>query len=565
MDKMNHSKNVWAKETVQRDGNHSQSAYKKQGSLDNLRLAARQKEQPERSLLESRNSIQIVTGQSLVSVQKPGFPYLLLGYCSRYWLWGIGTSVLGAMALIAWLLYPSFEQAEIMQSKSLHYLIRPVFDFFSKDPVDSFTAESSPPPAPPALSAEQRWQNWKAGLNEETGYLRRNEALVMMLKRYGLNQKLSSDLVLSVRNDVDLTRLRAEDPIELLFLQPDEHLQRQLVGFQIRSREKTVNAYLYQGRPKSEIEYHELDPRVFSAKVEVLRSLYQDGLDQGIPGGILLEMFNRYSFDINFQSDIQRGTRYELVYTMIYNEKDEVVSSGEIFYANIILANGRSFPIFEYTDLAGKSDFFNTKGRSTNKALLLIPVNGAYVSSYFGYRRDPILGRLRFHRGTDYAAPTGTPIKAGGNGKIITRGWSRVGYGYHIIIRHRNGYDTLYGHMSRFRSGYKVGSSVRQGDIIGYVGSTGRSTGPHVHYEVRRYGKPISIKSLHLKPSRTLAGTDLELFEIGIQALQARFQDMLPDLYQIPLHANALQNSVVDRLTVSDRGAGGSNKNYLSK
>ena len=565
MDKMNHSKNVWAKETVQRDGNHSQSAYKKQGSPDNLRLASRQKEQPERNLLESTNSIRIVTGQSLVSVQKPGFPYLLLGYCSRYWLWGIGTSVLGAMALIAWLLYPSFEQDEIMQSKSLHYLIRPVFDFFSKDPVDSFTAESSPPPAPPALSAEQRWQNWKAGLNEETGYLRRNEALVMMLKRYGLNQKLSSDLVLSVRNDVDLTRLRAEDPIELLFLQPDEHLQRQLVGFQIRSREKTVNAYLYQGRPKSEIEYHELDPRVFSAKVEVLRSLYQDGLDQGIPGGILLEMFNRYSFDINFQSDIQRGTRYELVYTMIYNEKDEVVSSGEIFYANIILANGRSFPIFEYTDLAGKSDFFNTKGRSTNKALLLIPVNGAYVSSYFGYRRDPILGRLRFHRGTDYAAPTGTPIKAGGNGKIITRGWSRVGYGYHIIIRHRNGYDTLYGHMSRFRSGYKVGSSVRQGDIIGYVGSTGRSTGPHVHYEVRRYGKPISIKSLHLKPSRTLAGTDLELFEIGIQALQARFQDMLPDLYQIPLHANALQNSVVDRLTVSDRGAGGSNKNYLSK
>ena len=242
---------------------------------------------------------------------------------------------------------------------------------------------------------------------------------------------------------------------------------------------------------------------------------------------------------------------------MIYNEKDEMVSSGEIFYANIVLANGRSFPIFEYTDLAGKSNFFNARGRSTNKALLLIPVNGAYVSSNFGYRRDPILGRWRLHRGTDYAAPTGTPIKAGGNGRIIVRGWSRVGYGYHIIIRHRNGYDTLYGHMSRFRSGYRVGSSVRQGDIIGYVGSTGRSTGPHVHYEVRRYGKPVGIKSLHLKPSRTLAGTDLELFQIGIQALQARFEDMLPDLYQIPLRANVLQNSVAERKIVSERGAGG--------
>ncbi|WGK69979.1 M23 family metallopeptidase [Candidatus Haliotispira prima] len=397
---------------------------------------------------------------------------------------------------------------------------------------------------------QEGWENWKSGLTEEVGYLERNEALVVMLKRYGLTQEQGSDLVLSVRDELDLTKLRAEDPIQLFFRTPSESRSsagRQLVGFRVGSREKTVDAYVYQGQLKNEVQYHELSEKVFSATVVVTRSLYQDGVDKGVPGGVLLEMFNRYSFDINFQSDIQRGTRYELVYTMVYNEKDEVVSSGDILYANITLANGRSFPIFAYTDLAGKSEFFNSKGRSVNKALLLIPVNGAYVSSNFGYRRDPVLGTWRLHRGTDYAAPAGTPIKAGGNGKIIRRGWSRVGYGYHIIIRHSNGYDTLYGHMSRFRSGYRVGSSVRQGYIIGYVGSTGKSTGPHVHYEVRRYDRPVSLKSLHLQASRDLVGMDRRLFENSVRALQTRFEDMLPDLQDIRLPVNLAQKEASRR------------------
>ena len=401
-------------------------------------------------------------------------------------------------------------------------------------------AEYSIPAKP--LSPEEIWQNWKDGLSTETSYLERNEALVFLLKRYGLSQEQSSDLVLSVKEDVDLNRLRKEKPIQLFFTKDhNKDHGRQLVGFQLDNKEKTVNAYLYQGKPKNEIEYHELSARAFQAVVKVERSLYQDGIDQGIPGGILLDMFNRYSFDINFQSDIQRGTRYEIIYTMIHNEKDERVDSGEILYANIVLANNRSFPIFRYTDISGKSEFFNPQGRSVNKALLLMPVNGAYVSSNFGYRRDPIFGTWRLHRGTDYAAPRGTPIKAGGTGTIIKRGWSRAGYGYHMIIRHVNGYDTLYGHMSRFQPGYRVGSKVRQGNIIGYVGSTGKSTGPHVHYEVRRYGRPIGLKSLRLQSSRNLAAIDKRLFESRIRALQARFKGLLPDLQDISSSVNLVQ------------------------
>ncbi len=431
---------------------------------------------------------------------------------------------------------------------------------------------------PRSLSATKKWQNWKDELIEQITYLERDEPLVLMLKRYGLTQQQSSDLVLSIRDDVDLTRLRAEDPIPLLFRVLPENssipaldstfenpsapvgpgsASRQLVGFRIANREKTVGAYLYQGQPKSEIQYHELAPKTFSATVQVNRSLFQDGIDVGIPGAVLLDMFNRYSFDINFQSDIQRGTRYELAYTMIYNEQEQRVGTGDILYANIILSDGRSFPIFKYTDLSGKSQYFNPKGSSINKALLLMPVNGAYVSSRFGYRRDPILGTWRLHRGTDYAAPMGTPIKAGGTGRIIARGWSRVGYGYHIIIRHANGYDTLYGHMSRFQSGYRVGSRVRQGDIIGYVGSTGKSTGPHVHYEVRRYGKPIGLKSLRLQANRDLKGIDLQLFESGVRALQARFQNMLPDLQQVRFRMDLARSRPPQRQSIQSSGVGG--------
>ena len=393
---------------------------------------------------------------------------------------------------------------------------------------DDYVASSEP------VGPEESWQDWKSSLSTETGHLQRNEALVSFLKRYGLTQKQSSALALSVRDDVNLGHLSAEDPIRLFFSDETDE-GRHLVGFEIDGREKTVNTYLYQGEPRNEIRYHELNPKTFNKKVTVTRSLYQDGVDQGVPGGILLDMFNRYSFDINFQSDIQSGTRYELIYTMIYNENNKRVASGEIVYANITLADGKSFPIFEYTDLSGKSDFFNPEGRSASKALLLMPVNGAYISSPFGYRRDPIMGTWRLHRGTDYAAPTGTPIKAGGSGTIIVRGWSRIGYGYHIIIRHANGYDTVYGHMSRFQPGYRVGSRVRQGDIIGYVGSTGRATGPHVHYEVRHYGQPVDLKSLHLEPSRDLAGLNKRLFANSVRALQTRYKEMLPDLNVIKL------------------------------
>ena len=183
--------------------------------------------------------------------------------------------------------------------------------WFSKfNPYPSFFSGERFPDPPPVfdesllpkkpLNPEELWQNWKSGLTTEVGYLERNEALVLLLKRYGLSQKHSSNLVLSVEDDVDLTRLRAEDPIQLFFnSNVHKSNSKELVGFQIGNRDKTVHAYLYNGEAKNEIEYHELRAKNFHSIVTVERSLYQDGIEQGIPGGILLEMFNRYSFDIN--------------------------------------------------------------------------------------------------------------------------------------------------------------------------------------------------------------------------------------------------------------------------
>lgn len=381
---------------------------------------------------------------------------------------------------------------------------------------------------------ESAENSWLEGLQPSDVYLRRNEALVNLLVRSGLQRDVSSELTLKIRDEVDLTSLRTDKPITLLYEGHELGQEGEIpVGFRIAGREKEVSSYLFNDEVKLRVHYHVITPRIFARQVEVRSSLYQDGLDTDIPAGILLDMFNRYTFDINFQSDIREGTKYELIYTMDYNERGERVGMGQIIYANIALASGQRFPIFQFADLDGQNAYYNEQGKSVNKALLLVPVNGAYLSSTFGYRRDPIMGRLALHRGTDYACPVGTPIKAGGNGRIVVRGWSRVGYGNYIIIRHTNGYETLYGHMSRFRSGLSVGSYVQQGDIIGYVGSTGRSTGPHVHYEVRHNGVPINIRSLRLQASKSLAGQELNLYMKQIQAVQARFAGILPLLDQV--------------------------------
>jgi murein DD-endopeptidase MepM/ murein hydrolase activator NlpD len=242
----------------------------------------------------------------------------------------------------------------------------------------------------------------------------------------------------------------------------------------------------------------------------ITRSLFEDAVAVGTPASIIMEFIQVYSFDIDFQRDIQKNTKFKILYESYYDKDDEFVSNGEIVYASIRV-NNREFDIYRYTNAKGETLFFDKQGYSTKKSLLKTPVKGARITSGFGYRHHPILGYSKLHKGIDFAAPRGTPIFAAGNGIVRERRWNGA-YGRFILIRHNNTYSTSYAHMSRFSNNFKRGSKVKQGQIIGYVGTTGRSTGPHLHYEVRKFGKQMNPQKLKFKSQIRLDNKEMKSF-----------------------------------------------------
>jgi len=250
-------------------------------------------------------------------------------------------------------------------------------------------------------------------------------------------------------------------------------------------------------------------PAVAQGRIE--SSLYEAAVQSGLPAPVLMQMIRAYSFDVDFQRDIHPGDTFEVLFERQTDLEGVPVREGPVLYANL-QTKGRSLKIFRYTALDGETDFFNEKGHSVRKALMLTPIDGARISSGFGMRRHPILGFSRMHKGLDFAAPTGTPIMAAGNGVVVEAG-RKGNYGITVVLRHPNEYRTLYAHMSRIARGVTPGARVTQGQVIGYVGSTGMSTGPHLHYEVLYRGKHVNPASVVSPPGRTLAGKDLERFK----------------------------------------------------
>ena len=246
-------------------------------------------------------------------------------------------------------------------------------------------------------------------------------------------------------------------------------------------------------------------------------SLYVSALAAGMPNQVLMEMVHIFSFDVDFQWDIQPGDRFEVLYEAVFNRAGEFVENGPILYANLEVGE-REVELFRYEPGEGPADYIDAQGASVRKALMRTPINGARLSSAYGMRRHPILGYNKKHLGVDFAAPTGTPIYAGGDGKISMIG--RYGnYGKYIRIRHNGTYSTGYAHLSGFAKGMRKGKRVRQGQVIGYVGSTGMSTGPHLHYEVMVGNKRINPMTLKLPSGRKLKGSELAEFQAQVQKI----------------------------------------------
>ena len=339
------------------------------------------------------------------------------------------------------------------------------------------------------------------------------ETLASIITRAGGTPADASAVTASIGSVYDPRRLRPGQSINLFFSRRSG--QAQLTGIAFRSEpgaSVTANRTTAGGFAVRQV----LMPVTFeiariAAPVET--SLYASALEHGATDREIAALANAFSYDVDFQRDVRPGDEFELVFERFYDDEGNTVRTGELLFVGLESRRGqRAF----YQFLAPgdvRPDWYDADGKSARKFLMRTPINGARLSSGFGMRRHPILGYSRMHRGTDFAAPTGTPILAAGDGTIVRA--SRYGsYGNYVRVRHSNGYETAYAHMSRFARGTRTGARVRQGQVIGYVGTTGRSTGPHLHYEVLRRGAQINPVNLRVANGRNLEGRALELFQI---------------------------------------------------
>ncbi|MES2678108.1 MAG: M23 family metallopeptidase [Pseudomonadota bacterium] len=253
-----------------------------------------------------------------------------------------------------------------------------------------------------------------------------------------------------------------------------------------------------------------LTKHIVKYSATIKNGLYVDGTDAGISPNIMINMINLYSYDVDFQRDIREGDNFEILFESFYDDKGNRVKDGDVLFASLDLQRKRTIDMY-LNKSDGRNEYFDAKGNSVKKSLLRTPINGARISSGFGARKHPILGYTKMHKGIDFAAPSGTPIFAAGSGTITYYG-IKGGYGNFVQIRHNADYSTGYGHASRFVKKLRVGSKVKQGDVVAYVGSTGRSTGPHLHYEIIFKGTQVNPSKVKSTSGLTLAGKELKRF-----------------------------------------------------
>jgi murein DD-endopeptidase MepM/ murein hydrolase activator NlpD len=277
---------------------------------------------------------------------------------------------------------------------------------------------------------------------------------------------------------------------------------------------KTEKIYLtrnnFDAKFDQKIVVTKLNKKIIYDENIILESLYRSAIEEKIPANIIIEFARIYGFQVDFQRDIRKKDGFQIMYEVFLDDKNNIIETGNILYANLKLS-GENNSLY-YFDSKGSEGHYDKSGKSVRKALMKTPINGARLSSSFGMRKHPIDGFNKMHKGTDFAAPMGTPIMASGDGKIKKAGWCGGG-GNCIVIKHNSTYQTVYAHMSKFAKGIRSGVRVKQGQTIGYVGSTGKSTGPHLHYEVIINGKKVNSQTLKLPSGKVLKNEERKLFE----------------------------------------------------
>ncbi len=366
--------------------------------------------------------------------------------------------------------------------------------------IEKTTSEPEELPAPPPrLSVEKAVP------------LRRGDALVTAIRRAGVDAQEAFAAANAFAQIFDARRLRAGDellleiteatPVELLTLRYAPTPDRRVIV------ERVTDA-AFAARMES-LDVTETQAR---RRGVIASSLYEAAQDAGMPRQVMVDLIRLYSFDVDFQRDLRNGDTFDVLYDQAVLPSGDVARFGPIRYANLSVRGSKN-PYYRFTPPDdGATDYFSPEGRSARKLLMRTPVDGARLSSGYGSRKHPILGYRTQHRGVDFAAPTGTPIMAAGDG-VIARASRWGAYGRYVQITHVNGYATAYAHLSRYADGIDPGDRVRQGQIIGYVGASGRATGPHLHYEVLKNGTRINPMTLNAPTGRALDGDVKTAFE----------------------------------------------------
>ena len=339
--------------------------------------------------------------------------------------------------------------------------------------------------------------------------IKSGETFDKILESYAIEQKEIIKIKNSLKKNINLNKLNTKQIIQFTLDKTNNKIEEFV--YQISNTQKI---YL-----KRDLENDKFNDQILSIKLKkeviykeniILQSLYSSAIDEKIPANTIIEFARIYGFQVDFQRDIRKKDKFQIMYEIFLNEKKEIIETGEILFANLELS-GQDNSLY-FFDKEGSEGHYDKNGKSVKKALMKTPINGARLSSPFGMRKHPIDGFNKMHKGTDFAAPMGTPIMASGDGVVKKAGWCGGG-GNCVKIKHNSTYQTIYAHMSKFARGIKPGVRVKQGQTIGYVGSTGKSTGPHLHYEVIVNGKKVNSQKLKLPSGKILKGTERKIFE----------------------------------------------------
>ena len=339
--------------------------------------------------------------------------------------------------------------------------------------------------------------------------IKSGETFDKILENYSIEKKEMIKIKNSLKKKVNLNKLTTNQIIEFRLNKTNNKIEEFI--YQLSNTQKIyLKRNIANDKFNKKILSIKLNKKIVYKENIITQSLYKSATDQKVPANTIIEFAGIYGFQVDFQRDIRKLDKFQIMYEIFLNEKEEIIETGEILYANLKLS-GQDNSLY-YFDKEGSEGHYDKNGKSVKKALMKTPINGARLSSPFGMRKHPIDGYNKMHRGTDFAAPMGTPIMASGDGVIKKAGWCGGG-GNCVKIKHNSKYETVYAHMSKFARGIKSGVRVKQGQTIGYVGSTGKSTGPHLHYEVIVNGKKVNSQKLKLPSGKILKNEERKLFE----------------------------------------------------